>query len=78
MAMDSFTNHQTKFNYEHLCDLQILLELSCIFPLLEFVHVYIKFAWIWNVFVCDLVAAINVCKTNIFNIYYYNNSKFWK
>jgi hypothetical protein len=44
MAMDSFTNHQTKFNYEHLCDLQILLELSCIFPLLEFVHVYIKFA----------------------------------
>jgi hypothetical protein len=46
MAMDSFTNHQTKFNYEHLCALQILLDLSCIFPLLEFVHVLIKFAQI--------------------------------
>jgi hypothetical protein len=78
MAMDSFTNHQTKFNYEHLCDLQILLELSCIFPLLEFVHVFIKFAQIWNVFVCDLVVAINVCQTNLFNMYYDENYKFFK
>ncbi len=44
MAMDNFTNHQAKFNCEHLCDLQILLELSCILPLLEFVNVLIKFA----------------------------------
>jgi hypothetical protein len=42
--MDSFTNHQAKFNYEHLCDLQILLVLACILHLLESVHALVKFA----------------------------------
>jgi hypothetical protein len=77
MAMDNFTNHQAKFNCERLCDLQILLELSCILPLLEFVNVFIKFAQMWNVFVFGLVVAINVYQINIFNMYYDKNSKFF-
>jgi hypothetical protein len=51
MAMDSLTNHQTKLNYEHLCDLQMLLVLACILPLLESVHVLVKFAQMQNMFV---------------------------
>jgi len=43
MAIDQNINQQAKFNYEHLCDLQILLGLACIFPMLESVHVLIKF-----------------------------------
>jgi len=30
-------------NYEHLCDLQILLGFACILSLLESMHVFIKF-----------------------------------
>ncbi len=44
MALDNPINQQAKHNYEHLCDLQILLGLSCILSLLEFVHALIKFA----------------------------------
>jgi hypothetical protein len=44
MVLDSLTNQQAKQNYEHLCELQTLLGLACILPLLEFVHALIKFA----------------------------------
>jgi hypothetical protein len=43
MALDSLTNQEAKHNYEHLCDLHILLGLACILPLLESVHALIKF-----------------------------------
>jgi hypothetical protein len=44
MILDSFVNQQAKQNYEHLCDLRILLGLACILPLLESMHALIKFA----------------------------------
>jgi len=44
MVLYSLINKQEKQNYEQLCDLQILLGLACILPLLEFVHALIKFA----------------------------------
>ncbi len=43
MALDIFINHQVKLNYEHLCDLQFLLGLACILPLLESLHVSSSF-----------------------------------
>jgi hypothetical protein len=43
MVMDNSTNQQVKFNFEHLCDLQIMFGLACILLFLEFVHVLIKF-----------------------------------
>jgi hypothetical protein len=44
MMLNNLTNEQTKYNYEHLCDLHILLGLTYILPLLEYVHVLFKFA----------------------------------
>jgi len=44
MTLNNLTSQQAKQNYEHLCDLQILLGLAYVLPLLEFVHVLIKFA----------------------------------
>jgi hypothetical protein len=76
MVVDSFTNHQAKLNYEHLCDLQILLVLACILPLLESIHVLVKFAQMQNMFVCDLVAIVKVCQVDIFSMYCDQNSKF--
>jgi len=43
MTLDNPTNQQAKQNYEHLCDLQILLGLACILLLLESMHALIKF-----------------------------------
>jgi hypothetical protein len=37
-GMDNRTNQQAKLNYENLCDLQVLLGLACILPLLESIH----------------------------------------
>jgi hypothetical protein len=31
MVLDNLTNKEAKMNYEHLCDLQFLLEFGCIF-----------------------------------------------
>ncbi len=44
MGMDYNTNQPRKFNYEYLSDLQILLGLVCILPMLKSMHVLIKFA----------------------------------
>jgi hypothetical protein len=76
MALDNLTNQQTKQNYEHLCDLQILLGLACIFPLLEFMHALIKFAHMWDVFMCDLVVTIKVCQCDMCNMYLEQSSNF--
>jgi hypothetical protein len=42
ITLDNPTNQEAKNNYEHLCDLQILLGLICILPLLEYVHALIN------------------------------------
>jgi hypothetical protein len=47
-------------NYERLCDLQFLLEFGCILPLLKCMHIFIKFARMKDVFMCNLVDAIKV------------------
>jgi len=44
MMLNNLTNQQAKQNYQYLCDLQILLGLACVLPLLEFVHALTKFA----------------------------------
>jgi hypothetical protein len=56
--------------HEHLCDQQILLGLTCILPMLESMHVFIKFAQMQDIFVCDLVATIKVCQGDFYNMYY--------
>jgi hypothetical protein len=69
IALDNHRKHQAKQNYEHLCDLQILLGLAYILPLLESMHVLIKFAHMSDVFVCNLVVAIKVYQGDLYNMY---------
>jgi hypothetical protein len=76
MALDSLTNQQAKLNYENLCDLQVLLGLAYILPLLEFVHAFIKSAQMKDVYVCDLVVAIKVCQGDIYMMDCDQTSKF--
>jgi hypothetical protein len=70
MALDIPINQQVMLNYEHLCNIHILLGFVCIFPLLESMHVLIKFAQPKHVFVCDLMVAIKVCQGDVYNMHY--------
>jgi hypothetical protein len=76
MALDSLTYQQAKLNYENLCDLQVLLGLACILPLLEFVHSLIKFAQTRDVYMCDVVVVIKVCQGDIYMMDCDQTSKF--
>jgi hypothetical protein len=69
MTFDNPTNQQAKLNYQNLCDFQVLLGIICILPLLEFVHAFIKFAQMKDVYVCDLVAIIKICQGDIYMMY---------
>jgi hypothetical protein len=60
MVLDNLTNQQEKMNYEHLRDLQFLLEFGCILLLLKCMHIFIKFTQMKDVFVCNLVDDIKV------------------
>jgi hypothetical protein len=76
ISLDNPTNQQAMLNYEHLCDIHILLGFVCILPLLKSVHVLIKFAQSRDVFVCDLVVAIKDCQGDVYSMYYDQISKF--
>ncbi len=45
----------SKAKFEHLLNLQILLDLACILLLLRYEHALIKFVQMQDVFVCDLI-----------------------
>ncbi len=76
MAKDNCINQQVKLNFEQVCDLQIMLRLTCILSFLEFVHVLIEFTQMQNIFVYDLVVAIKVQQGDLYNMCYDQTSKF--
>jgi hypothetical protein len=49
-------------NFELLCDLDLILGLPCVMPILEVVHSFIKYAQCQNVFIMDFLHVINLVK----------------
>jgi hypothetical protein len=76
MACDGPTNDKAKEFFELLCDLQILLGIVAILPLLEAIHNLIKFSQLCDVFVYDFVATTKVCQGEIFELYTNWNMRF--
>jgi hypothetical protein len=52
---------QTLKNLNRMCDVEFILRLLCILPLLECVHTVIKITQGQDVFICDFVKASNLC-----------------
>ncbi len=69
MTSDNPTNQQANMNYEHLCNFQILLAFACILIFLEFIFILIKVAHMKDVFLCNLMVVIKVCKGDSYNMY---------
>jgi hypothetical protein len=49
-----------KVNIELICDVNLLISLSYLLPMLKIAHAFIKFAQKKDVFVCDYVVAIKI------------------
>lgn len=54
MALDSPTIALATSNLELICDMESLLSLVCLVPMLEIVNVLVKFAQLHDIFVCNL------------------------
>ena len=63
-------------NLNHLTDIQVLLGLSGLLPLLRCVHSLMQFAQGRNVFVCDYVAAIHICIAEVTAFYIDDSTAF--
>ncbi len=51
----------TKTNLEYLCDLEVVMGLMCIMPMLKAAHGLIKFVQACDTFLCDFVTIIKLC-----------------
>jgi hypothetical protein len=47
-------------NLNVMCDVEFILGMPCILPLLKCVHMFIKIAQDRNVFVCDFVEGVKL------------------
>lgn len=56
-------------NLAYLCDFRIVLGLAGLLPMLRSVHSLIKFSQSREVFVCDYVAAIQICVAEVQAMY---------
>ena len=63
-------------NLNHLTNIQILLGLSGLLPLLQCVHSLMQFAQGRDVFVCDYVSAIQICIAEVIAFYIDGNTSF--
>jgi len=61
MSQDNINVVQARLNFNLLCDLHTLLNLSYLLPLLEVVNILIKFAQRKNIFNCNFVTIIKIC-----------------
>jgi hypothetical protein len=59
----------TKMNLQYLCDIEVVMGLANIMPLLESVHVLIKFTQAHDTFLCDFVTVVKMCCVELYNMY---------
>jgi hypothetical protein len=69
MVKDSVIVDTIKTNYELLCDLEMLLGLSCSIPLLELVQGLSKISQSQQTSICDFISIFKLCEADIFTMY---------
>jgi hypothetical protein len=63
--LDAHAITSTKFYLCFLTNAKTLLRLNVIMPLLEKIHSLIKFAQMFNMFVCDFIAIVEICEMDV-------------
>jgi hypothetical protein len=66
MHFDCEKKKYVRDNFELLCDLDLILGLPCVMPILEVFHYVIKYAQCWDVFIMDILDVINLIEVDFF------------
>jgi hypothetical protein len=66
MAKDNPSIMFAKVNFKFFCDVNLLIFLCCLLPMLEIIHALIKFAQKRDLLVCDYVVAIKTCQGQLY------------
>jgi len=69
MPLDVATITSTKSNLCLLTNVEMLLRLNVVLPLLEAMHSLIKFAQLWDMFVCDFIAIVKIFEGDVYWMY---------
>jgi len=56
-------------NLDLLCDLELILDLPCILPMLEMVHTLIKYVQRWNVLICESIDVMKLEEAKLHWLY---------
>ncbi len=56
-------------NLVNLFDVDTILGLPCVLPMLEYVNALMKFVQTKDVFVCDYTTTIKIYRTNLYKMY---------
>ncbi len=76
MHVKSPINDIASKNLNVLCDVELILGLPCLLPLLKCVHKLIKIAQDYDVFVCDIVEVVKLAQLELYGMYCYSFTKF--
>jgi hypothetical protein len=69
MFKDLLINHVATTNYELFCDVETVMGLTCVLPMLEVVQSLSKVAQNKNYFICDFVVAMKLTRVDLYNLY---------
>jgi hypothetical protein len=53
--------HNVNTKYEFLCDVEIIMGLTCVLIMLEAMQSLRKYAWNMDTFICDYVTTLKIC-----------------
>jgi hypothetical protein len=76
MALDATTIPFVQSNLSFLIDVETLLGLNIMMPLLETIHSSIKFAQVKDVFVYAFIAVMKICDGDVYHMFYDSQSSF--
>jgi hypothetical protein len=63
------SNAVANINYELLCDVETVMGLTFVLPMLEAVQYLSKLAQYKDIFICDFVLAVKLCQFKIYTMY---------
>ncbi len=69
MHLDSSKTKVAQNNLVLIGDLKLILDLPCLLPMLEVVHILIKFAQRQDVFIVEFADVMKLAKTELFYLY---------
>jgi hypothetical protein len=67
MHDDALKNSIVNENLNFFCDLELILGLHAISPLLDYVHTLIKFTQSHNMFICNVIDIMKIYQLKLYN-----------